>query len=137
MTESTENQREWKTDPGLWEKLKPLAREMRQQRTPAENVLWQCLRSRKLNGLKFRRQHPIERFIVDFFCAEARLVIEVDGSIHQYTAEEDKFRQAFLESLNLHVLRFTNDDVLHSTTAVIEKMATMHLPSPNSERGRG
>ncbi len=77
----------------------------------------------------------IERFIVDFFCAESRLVIEVDGAIHQYTVEQDLLRQAFLESLNLRVLRFTNEDVLDYIDAVREKIAIALLPL--SEFGEG
>ncbi len=68
------------TAPELWEKLKPLARQMRHVPTPAEDRLWQHIRNRQLKGMKFRRQWAIERFIVDFFCYEANLIIEVDGS---------------------------------------------------------
>ncbi len=84
---------QWHTHPDLWEKLKPLARQMRTQPTPAEDILWQHLRNRQLLGYKFRRQHSIERFIVDFFCNQAGLVIEVDGPIQQYQKQEE---QAFL-----------------------------------------
>src|SRR5687768_11406422 len=94
------------TSPGLWEKLKPLARQMRREPTFAENALWQHLRGRKTAGAKFRRQHAIDRFIVDFFCHEARLIIEVDGQIHDYTPEEDSIRQAFLEACDYIVIRF-------------------------------
>jgi hypothetical protein len=74
----------WRTTPHLWEKLKPVARQMRQEPTQAEDLLWQSLRNHQLLGFKFRRQHSIERFIVDFYCAEAKLVIEIDGPIHDY-----------------------------------------------------
>jgi very-short-patch-repair endonuclease len=108
------------TTPELWQKLKPLAREMRHSPTLAENKLWERLRNRRLNGLKFRRQHAIDRFIVDFYCAEARLVIEVDGEIHQYTQAEDALRTEFLESLGLRVIRFENGDVLTQIDGVVE-----------------
>lgn len=108
-----------KPTPELWEKLKPVARQMRREPTPAEDHLWQQLRNRAL-GVKFRRQHPIDRFIVDFFCDEAGLIVEVDGGIHQYTAEEDALRQAFLESYGFRVLRFSNEDVLGSAAGVLE-----------------
>ena len=123
MSDAIENWRQWITDAGLWDKLKPLAREHRHNDTPAEALLWQHLRERKLNGFKFRRQHPIERFIVDFFCAEVRLIIEVDGEIHQYTIEEDHLRQSFLESLNFRVLRFTNAEVLQNMASVLDQIA--------------
>jgi very-short-patch-repair endonuclease len=134
--------REWQTSGRLWEKLLPLARQKRHEPTPAENALWQRLRSRKLNGLRFRRQHSFERFIVDFYCAEAKLVIEVDGPVHDYTIEEDKVRQEFLESLGLQVLRVTNDEVLKSPNTVRQTILsiTRNRPAhvlPLSEIGEG
>jgi very-short-patch-repair endonuclease len=114
----------WHTDAVLWEKLRPIARDMRRKPTEAENLLWQHLRRHELHGLKFRRQHSIERFIVDFYCAKARLVIEVDGPIHQYQGEEDSIRQEFLESRNLKVLRFSNAVVLNNVDEVIKHILT-------------
>ncbi|MEO8611553.1 MAG: endonuclease domain-containing protein [Chloroflexota bacterium] len=111
------------TTPELWEKLKPLARQMRHAPTPAEKHLWGRLRNRQLGGAKFRRQHVIDRFIVDFYCQEYRLVIEVDGSIHEYTQAEDAVRQEFLESLGLRVIRFSNADVLTRIDGVVEVIA--------------
>jgi len=113
----------WNSKPELWEKLKPLAREKRHDPTPAELKLWHFLRGGKLHGIKFRRQHPIERFIVDFYCAEAKMVVEVDGEIHQYTVVEDAIRQEFVEMLGLRVLRFTNDEVLHNVASVLEQVS--------------
>ncbi|MBA3875053.1 MAG: endonuclease domain-containing protein [Anaerolineae bacterium] len=111
----------WSTSPDLWEKLKPLANQMRATPTPAENHLWRFIRKQALN-VKFRRQHVFHRFIVDFYCHEARLIIEVDGVIHEYTQEEDALRQEFLESLGLRVLRFTNGEALQQTPAVLERI---------------
>lgn len=113
----------WQTPPQLWEKLKPLGRQMRHQPTPAEEKLWQKLRNKQLLGFKFRRQHSIDRFIVDFYCNEAQLVVEVDGEIHDYTQEEDAIRQEFLESLGLRVVRFRNEAVLSSIDGVLEGIA--------------
>ena len=112
-------------DPKLWDQLKPLAREMRHSPTPAEQALWQHLRNRQMCGVKFRRQHAISRFIVDFYAPQARLVIEVDGGIHVHRQEEDAVRQATLENLNLRVLRFTNEQVLNEMEAVLESIAEM------------
>jgi len=92
----------------LWKKLKPPARQMRREPTPAERRLWRQLRRKKRLGFKFRRQHAIERFTVDFYCPAAWLVMEVDGPVHQYTDDEDMIRQDYLESLGLKVIRFTN-----------------------------
>jgi very-short-patch-repair endonuclease len=119
----------WHTDAALWEKLKPVAREMRYKPTEAENILWQRLRRHDLRGYKFRRQHSIERFIVDFYCSRARLVIEVDGPVHQYQAKEDKIRQEYLGSLGLKVLRFSNEDVLNNIDEVIKRII-LCLPLP-------
>src|SRR5262249_52933677 len=66
----------WFSSGHLWEKLKPLAKQMRVEPTPAEGRLWEHLRNRQVNGLKFRRQHSIERFVVDFYCAEEKLIVE-------------------------------------------------------------
>ena len=112
----------WHTHPDLWEKLKPIAHEKRSEPTEAEKELWQHLRMHRLKGFSFRRQHCIGQFIVDFYCHKARLVIEVDGDIHQYQAEEDKVRQRYLESLELKVLRFSNDMALNNTEEVIRKI---------------
>lgn len=101
----------WLTPPQLWEKLKPLAREMRHISTPEENLLWQRLRNRKVQDLKFRRQHTIGRFILDFYCSEASLAIEVEGSIHQFTQEQDAIRREYLESTGLMILRFSNEQI--------------------------
>lgn len=113
----------WQTPPQLWEKLKPLARQMRCEPTPAEKLLWERLRNKQLLGFKFRRQQTIDRFIVDFYCSEARLVVEVDGEIHDYTQAEDAIRQEFLQSLGLQVVRFRNEDVLERMEGVLEVIA--------------
>src|ERR1700682_1407659 len=92
---------------GHWDEQKPLRRGMRKKPTPTEDALWQRLRNRQLAGAKFRRQHPVDHFIVDFYCAEAALAVELDGAIHEHTREGDALRQAYLESLGLRFLRFT------------------------------
>jgi very-short-patch-repair endonuclease len=92
--------------------------------------------------VKFRRQHPVNRFIVDFYCPDADLVIEVDGAVHDSTREQDRARQEVLESLGLRVLRFTNDEVLGDFENVIKTIlsAVDHgsveaSPSPRTGRG--
>jgi very-short-patch-repair endonuclease len=106
----------------LWAKLKPIAREMRGEPTRAEQALWQRLRNRQCGGAKFRRQHTIDRFIVDFVCHEHMLIIEVDGEIHQFTQEEDHLRQAFLETFGFRFLRFTNEQVLGDLESVVGRI---------------
>ena len=131
----------WQTKPELWEKLKPLARQMRCEPTPAEKKLWEKVKNKQLLGFKFRRQHTIDRFIVDFYCGQARLIVEVDGSVHEYTQEEDAIRQEYLESLELRVIRFTNSEVLNSVEMVVEQIAVElgnRNPTPQPPpRGRG
>ncbi len=78
---------------------------------------------KQLLNLKFRRQHTIDRFIVDFICNQAQLIIEVDGEIHDYTQEEDAIRQEFLESQGLRVIRFRNEEVLGNIDGVLEEIA--------------
>jgi very-short-patch-repair endonuclease len=109
----------WKTNPALWEKLKPIAQEKRRQPTEAEKTLWKYLRNRQLNGFIFRRQYCIRQFIVDFYCFKAKLVIEVDGEIHQYKPDEDRIRQEYLDNLKLKVLRFPNSAVLNEVDEVV------------------
>ncbi|MBL8130390.1 MAG: DUF559 domain-containing protein, partial [Anaerolineae bacterium] len=125
-------------DASLWEKIKPLARQMRREPTEAESILWQALRGRQLGSYKFRRQHPIDRFIVDFYCAEAHLVIEVDGEIHDYSADEDAARQEFIESRGLRVLRFKNQQVQGDLPSVLTAIhAALPPPLHAMERGLG
>jgi very-short-patch-repair endonuclease len=116
----TEDERGWKTTPQVWEQLKPIARQHRHNPTPVEDALWQELRGAKLKGLRFRRQHAVGPFIVDFYCNAAKLVIVVDGPIHETTIKDDANRQAFLESTGLRVLRFTNDEVLGTLPTVLK-----------------
>jgi very-short-patch-repair endonuclease len=97
---------------------------MRHVSTLEENLLWQRLRNRKVQGLKFRRQHTVDRFILDFYCSEASLAIEIEGSIHQYTPEQDAIRREYLESTGLKVLSFSNDEINNNLDNVVDKIAT-------------
>jgi very-short-patch-repair endonuclease len=99
------------------------ARELRKQQTPAEQALWAKLRRRQLLGLKFRRQHPIDCFIVDFYCARAKLVVEIDGHGHASQVEHDDSRTAHLEELGCTVIRFTNHQVVYHPHVVLGEIA--------------
>jgi very-short-patch-repair endonuclease len=105
--------------------LVTLARELRQKQTSAEDLLWELLRDRRLLGFKFRRQHQFGDFVADFFCREASLVIECDGSIHESNEQwqHDQNRDVYMTSQGLRVLRFSNDEVLIHTDSVLEKIA--------------
>jgi len=107
------------------------ARELRHPQTPAEQKLWSRLRNRQLNGFKFRRQHPIDarysgarcRFIIDFYCDEAKLCIEIDGDSHAEQIEYDQARTAHLNELGYTVIRFTNREVFNQCEAVPQQIA--------------
>ena len=101
-----------------------LAKKLRRKMTPSEKKLWQRLRNHKIAGLKFRRQHPIRWYISDFYCHEARLVIEVDGPIHQNAdrAEHDRQRDGVMEELGIKVLRFSNNQVRFHLPRVLKEI---------------
>jgi very-short-patch-repair endonuclease len=99
------------------------ARRLRQEMTDAERALWQLLRDRRMEGWRFRRQQPIDRYIADFVCFEARLVIEVDGGQH-FESGADKERDAYLQSLGFQVMRFWNTEVLAGRDGVYQAILT-------------
>lgn len=97
------------------------ARILRKKMTFAESLLWEQLRKKQLNGVRFRRQHPVSRFIVDFYCYKASLVIEIDGGVHQEKdqSERDENRTYELEKLGLIVIRFSNKEVISHLSKVL------------------
>jgi len=102
-----------------------LKRRLRSNMTGPEARLWSRLRARQLHGLKFRRQHGIGPYIVDFYCPEQSLVIEVDGDSHADADQilKDRQREKYLQSLGLHVIRYINDDILKNLDGVMEDLA--------------
>ena len=106
--------------------IKALAAELRRNMTYAEKVLWQQLRNRQIYNLKFRRQHPVDKFILDFYCHERRLAVEVDGGIHNQESQRewDENRTFELNEFGINVLRFTNEDVVDKTEFVIDSIKT-------------
>ncbi|MDP2387848.1 MAG: endonuclease domain-containing protein [Bacteroidota bacterium] len=98
---------------GAGKGTKEFAKHLRQRETSAEDLFWKMARNRKILNLKIRRQHPIGIYIADFYCHELKLVIELDGSIHdlEHVKQKDKVREAFLISEGLKIMRFSNDDV--------------------------
>jgi very-short-patch-repair endonuclease len=107
------------------QKLYEYGRTLRQETTQAEEILWERIRNKKLNGLKFRRQHPLLNYIVDFYCHEKKLVVEVDGTVHTKpeSVEYDKGRTYELQELGLTVIRFWNDEVINDIESVLIKIA--------------
>ena len=100
--------------------LQSYARQLRLNASKAERALWQCLRCKQMNGCKFRRQHVIGRFIVDFVCLPKKLIIEVDGGQHATQSGYDVYRTQFLKLQGFRVLRFWNNEVLGNMEGVLK-----------------
>jgi very-short-patch-repair endonuclease len=118
------------------------ARSLRRNQTDAERKLWHHLRDRRLDGWKFRRQHPVGPYVLDLYCADARLVIELDGGQHDFDAHRnhDEARTAYLEKQGIKVIRFWNNDVMENALSVLEAIRGALGPSPQPsprERGEG
>ncbi|MBI2967727.1 MAG: HsdR family type I site-specific deoxyribonuclease [Bacteroidetes bacterium] len=114
------------------------ARELRQKQTKAEEMFWELVRNRKFQNLKFRRQHQIGSYIVDFFCNEQKLIIEFDGEVHNNPEQKkhDSTRDKYLTSIGNKVIRFKNEELLNKPESVFEKINAAISPSPLGE-GRG
>jgi very-short-patch-repair endonuclease len=97
------------------------ARELRAEMTRAESILWNALRNNKIKGYKFRRQHPIGRYIADFYCHKAKLIIEVDGGVHNdpEVKEYDEWRTSDIEQHFIKVIRFSNNEVINNIETVL------------------
>jgi len=112
----------------MWKGAKPVnfinAKIHRKNMTKAEMILWNELKTKKLNGYKFRRQHPIQKYIVDFYCHELKLIIEVDGGYHneKEQIEYDKIRDNILKLKGVEILRFTNEEVFKDIQNVKHKI---------------
>ncbi len=109
--------------PGAAPDKLALARAMRMVPTPAEAALWSSLRDRQLGGWKFRRQHVIAGYIVDFYCAELRVAVEVDGGVHEGRRADDRQRDESLARLGVRVVRFDNVEVLERLDEVLAQLA--------------
>jgi len=122
MTEDDKPSIAFTSSSDQWKTLKPFARDMRRIPTPAENRLWEQLRNRGISAAKFRRQHAIDGFIVDFVCVEYKVIVELDGTIHDEPAQKtyDEARQQQLEERGFRVLRFRNEQVFENPGDVIE-----------------
>ncbi|RLD51802.1 MAG: hypothetical protein DRI97_15225 [Bacteroidetes bacterium] len=107
--------------PAIFEK----ARALRAHMTESEKILWDALRRKGLAGYRFRRQHPIDKFIVDFYCHEAKLVIEIDGEIHKYQDKDYELgRTAEIEKFGITVIRFSNHHVLLELDTVLTQISS-------------
>jgi very-short-patch-repair endonuclease len=117
-------------------KLRKRARELRSKSTWSEIVLWKYLRKGRMCGHRFLRQRPVGHFIVDFYCPEHKLAIELDGKIHEKQTKKDNIRQKELESLGITILRFTNYQVKKDLHIVL-KTIEVSVASPLSGESGG
>ncbi len=123
----------YNSPPEKWKHLKDLARKNRKEPTKAEEKMWQLLRGKKVEGFKFRRQHSIEDFIVDFVTLEKQLIVEVDGGIHNQPEEKeyDQWRTEALNHFGFKVIRFTNEQVLENESEVIAHISKELMNDPD------
>ena len=113
-----------------------LARQHRNKPTSAEAALWQHLRRRQLDGLRFRRQRPIGPYFADFYCVAARLAVEIDGASHAGRERRDRLRDTFFRKRGIRVLRVTNEDALLRPASVLQQIrALLQGNSPLAKRG--
>jgi very-short-patch-repair endonuclease len=136
----------FENSPDLRRRMIEIAREFRKKPTKSERILWQALRGKKLDGIKFRRQQPIGPFVVDFYNTVYRLVVEVDGDIHDLQKEADSARQQALEELGLVILRVKSESVEKNLPLVLNtirskineiKLKGNESPSPIFGEGQG
>ena len=114
--------------------LRPYRKNLRNHATPAEMSLWAYLKNSKLGGVKFRRQHSIGNYIVDFYCPSQRIAIELDGDIHKYdnVNSRDRNKQVYLDTLGIKLLRFENQLVFTNLENVLQEIVSCfnHPPNP-------
>ena len=128
--------RYYTTDSQMWSLLLENAKKHRKKPTEAEMVLWKFLRAKQL-GYKFRRQHPVDKFIPDFVCIEKKLIIEVDGKIHNFQKEEDEIRTEILNENGFKVIRFKNEEIMCNIDEVVLKIIAQLKSLPSGEMKRG
>ncbi|MCP4524063.1 MAG: endonuclease domain-containing protein [Candidatus Gracilibacteria bacterium] len=102
--------------------LKNTRKELRNNSTKAEKYLWEYLKGSQLGGFKFRRQHSIGRYILDFYCPKLKVSIELDGEIHNQREEYDNIRTKYIEACGIHEIRFSNQEVLDNIETILQKL---------------
>ena len=112
--------------------LEPRRRVLRNKMPKAEIILWSKLKGKQLKGIKFRRQHSIGKYILDFYCPEYRIAIELDGQSHENSELHDHARQKFIENFNIKVLRFNNFDVYRNLNLILEAILGAIPPRPTA-----
>jgi very-short-patch-repair endonuclease len=112
---------------GTTPEIEETARKLRNNLTPAETRLWETLRNKQLEGLRFRCQHPVGNFILDFYCPSCKLVVEVDGEIHAYQAEYDNQRTNKLAEYGYTLIRFSNEQIINDLPNVLAEIRRVAL----------
>jgi very-short-patch-repair endonuclease len=117
--------------------LKERRRSLRNNMPKAEVLLWTRLKSKQLHGIKFRRQHSIGPYVLDFYCSTLKLAIEIDGDTHagEQEAEKDRKRQRYIESFGIRFVRFTNFQVIENIESVLEEIVRHTSPNPSLAGG--
>ena len=111
------------------EDRRQFARTLRKNPTPAEEILWKHLRGSRFHGAKFRRQVPFDRYVLDFYCRSAKLVVELDGRQHEWFADYDAGRTEIPERMGVRVIRFTNAEICDDLESVLERLlAELRVP---------
>ena len=113
------------------EETKEYRKQLRSNMLLAERLLWSRIKNKQLNNLKFRRQYSIGKYIIDFYCVEKGLVIELDGDSHyasELSREQDQKRDKYLKSVGVRIIRFTNDEIYNNLESVLEKITS---PNPS------
>lgn len=118
-------------DVRLQQKLSEIAKGFRKNPTKAERIIWRYLRDKKIFSEKFRRQHPLYHFIVDFYCHSKKLIIEIDGEVHQFTFVRDQARDKLFQDHGYHILHFTNEEVFFHIDQVL---VSIHQALSSEER---
>ena len=108
---------------GTTPRVERAARALRRRLTPEEQALWNALRHRQLQGFRFRCQHPVGPFVLDFYSPALKLAVEVDGDVHQEQVEQDEFRTRHLEGYGYRVLRFRNEEIFSDLPSVLARIA--------------
>lgn len=121
---------------GTTRALVEAARLLRRELTPAEKVLWAALQGRRVEGLRFRCQHTIGPFVADFYCPAAKLIVEVDGPIHDQQVEQDAARTDYLADLGCRIIRLSNDEILTNLPAALACIAQATTTVPTEQRRR-
>jgi len=105
------------------------AKELRREMTPAETILWKELRTNKLNGLHFRRQQIIDKYIADFYCHQFELIVEVDGRVNEFQRHHDAEREEYMSARGFRILRFKNEEIKNDLQDVLKKILSECRPS--------